>query len=181
MLFSGPNGQVKMDPRNSQLDGTCLVLEYLAQFDTSKTDRLEIIGGDPPSSGPPYQALLPMKDLRTLALYLCANPHVSTHALDPSTNASGDMVCPKLEKLVIDHRELLEIKDVIGMAAARELRGAKLKFVKIISWDGFVYAQPDVLKLKKHVLHVLPMPGESPHRYAASFPTSDVMLHTLQI
>ena len=154
MLFSGPNGQVRMTPRISRLDGTCSVLEYLAQFDTSKTEQLEIIGGNSASSGPPSQALLPMKDLCTLTLYLCANPHVFIHALDPSVNASGIMVCPKLEKLIIDHRDSLEIKDVIGMAAARESRGAKLKFVMIISWDRSVYAQSDVLELKKHVLRV---------------------------
>ena len=154
MLFSGPNGEVKMTPKVFQLGVACLVLEYLAHFDTSKTEHLEIISGNPPSSGPPYQALLPMKDLRALRLYLCASPHTFIHALDPSKSPSGLVVCPRLEKLAIDHREMLDIKDVIEMAAARESRGAKLGSATITNWDRSVYEQLDVLELRKYVSHV---------------------------
>lgn len=42
MRFSGPNRQVKIFPNFSQLENKWSVLECLAQFDTSKTERLEI-------------------------------------------------------------------------------------------------------------------------------------------
>jgi hypothetical protein len=67
------------------------------------------------------------------------------------------VVCPKLEELVIEHMEMVDIKNIIRMAAARASRGAKLKSVRIVSQGGFV--QIDVLELKKHVLHVECAPG----------------------
>ena len=150
--FNGPNGQVNIIPRTPQLDWSCLVFKSLARFDTSKAEQLKIDCGKSPSSGPPYRALLPMKALRTLTLYLCETPHVFVQVLDPNSNSTGVVVCPVLEELVIEHRETLDIKHVIGMAMARASRGAKLKSVRMVSWYKFVRA--DVLELKKYVSNV---------------------------
>ena len=150
--FSGPNGEVKLCITHS--DRAFSVLKSLAQFNTSTAELLRICGTNPPSSVPPYRALLPMKDLLTLDLRRCSNPQVFIHALDPSVGPSGVMVCQKLEKLVIEHTETLDIKDIVGMATARASRGKKLKSVTITYCDGSAYAQPDVLELKKLVSHV---------------------------
>jgi hypothetical protein len=62
------------------------------------------------------------------------------------------VVCPLLEELHIELKEeTLDLKDVIGMAAARASKGAKLKSVRIVQGS---YTRADVLELKKHVLHV---------------------------
>ena len=151
MDFSGPNGEVNM--LIFQSHETFSLLESLTQFDTSKTKNLELVSTHHLSSATPYQALLPMKDLLAIAIYQCSNPVAFIHALDPNTSPSG-VVCPKLEELEIEYRETLDINDIIGMAAARASRGAKLKSVKITYCDRSAYSQLDVLELKRHVLHV---------------------------
>jgi hypothetical protein len=106
-----------MIPRSSRVDKTCLVLESLDHFDTSKVERLEIDCHDSPSSDPPYRALLPMERLRTLTLYHCASPHIFIHALHPTVSSSGTVVCPELEELVIvldSDNGMLDMKSVIG-------------------------------------------------------------------
>ena len=150
--FNGPNGEVRMVATPGIRRTGDVLLEFLAQFDTTKTKRLEIGSDCSPSSGFPYRALLPMKDLRTLALYHCETPYTFIYALNPNVGSSGIMVCPKLEELVIEPQQALNIRNVIGMAAARESRGAKLKSVSVLSQREF--AQVDVLALKKYVVHV---------------------------
>jgi len=150
--FSGPNGQVNMVSKISQVSETRMLFESLTQFDTSKTEQLEIDHCGFPSSEHPYRALLPMNGLLTLTLSLCASPHIFIHALDPSTSSSGVLVCPKLEEIIIEHRGAFGIESILGVAAARASRGAKLKLVRIISRGGLV--EIDVSELRKHVSHV---------------------------
>jgi len=133
-------------------DVICFLLESLVQFDTSKTERLKIDPGDSPSSDPIDQALLCMQDLRTLTLSRCITPHTFIHALHPRMSPSGVMVCPKLEELVIEYQETLNIEKVAGIAAAREARGARLKLVRIIGQVRS--AKVDMLELEKYVSHV---------------------------
>jgi hypothetical protein len=154
MLFSGPNGEIKMIPSSSRVHETCLILESLDHFDTSKVERLRIYYGYSPSSGPLYQALLPMKCLHTLALHHSVDLDIFIHALHPNMSSSGDVVCPKLGNLVIVFDEMrLDMKSIIGVVAARASRGAKLKLVRII---GPGKIEPtDVLELKKYVLDVV--------------------------
>ena len=156
MRFSGPNGKVSIVPKfsqNSPFDTTCWMLESLAGFDTSKTQRLEIVGGDIPSMDFLYQALFPMEALRTLTFSQVGSPHTFIAPLDPTRGSSGVLVCPKLEELVLRiDGQTFDIIYVIIMAAARASRGAKLKSVRIASQNGF--SRADVLELKKHVLHV---------------------------
>jgi len=148
MLFSGPNGKVSMTPLPFD---TSSMLKYLAYFDTSKTERLVIQGGEPPTGTLLYQSLLPMKGLRTLKLIRCEDPHTFVRVLHPSMSSSGVMVCPELEELVIEHKRTLDIKVVEGVAAARASSGAKLKVARIISWYG---VQVDTSELKNHVSRV---------------------------
>ena len=154
MEFSGPNGQVNITPMSYGGDPTELTLRYLAQFDTSKTERLEIEDGYLPSKEPLYQALLPMKDLRTLKLSRCTNPDIFICALQPATSSLEAMVCPKLEKiiLVLPFEETFDVTNTIEMAAARASRGKKLRTIGVI--DGRGGAELDVSELRKHVWNV---------------------------
>jgi hypothetical protein len=158
--FSGPNGQVRVfiPPQDN---ATYLALESLARFDTSKTERLRIYYGYSPSNDSLYRALLPMKHLRTLTLSYCTSLDTLIHALDPIMSPSGDVVCPRLEDLVIVldlDVERLDIKNVIETAAARASRGAKLKSVRIVGQDESM--QIDALELRRHVSHVECGPGD---------------------
>ena len=172
--FSGPNGKVCIfvPPERHP---TRLVFEFLARFDTLKTERLEIDHGNSLSSDSPYRALLPMKRLRTLTLSQCRSPDVFIHTLDPNISSSGVVVCPELEELVLELRpdtETLDFKNVADMAAARASRGAKLKSVRIMDPDlEAPFSLPDLVRnpayvnqgksmqidasgIRKHVLHV---------------------------
>jgi hypothetical protein len=160
MRFGGPNGQVSIIPMCAQSDTTRLVLESLARLDTSKTQWLRIHCGNSPSIIPPYRALLPMKDLRTLMLSRCTSPDIFLHTLDPRMNSRGFVICPKLQELVLilrKNRETLNIRSVTGVAAARASRGAKLGSVRIVTHDKSM--QIDALELKEHVSHVECGPG----------------------
>ena len=154
LRFSGPNGQVKMIARVITSCGTSLLLETLADLDTSKTERLQIYFSASRIQGSPHQALLPMKELRTLKLYHCASPRIFVRVLHPSANLSEAVVCPELEELIIEHRTAFDIEAVVGMAAARASRGVKLETVRIVHWHRSGYTQPNVSELKKHVSHV---------------------------
>ena len=156
MEFSGPNGQVKIALWASRADSTELALESLAEFDTSKTERLEIEDADLPMGGPLYQALLPMKDLRTLTLSECISPDILVRALQPATSSSEVMVCPKLEEVIFKPYYPPYFGEgiacIVEMAAARASRGGKLKTVRIFSRPGT--ANLDVSELRKHVWNV---------------------------
>ena len=161
MNFSGPNGQVNMTLSISRDNRAGLALEPLGEFDTSKTKRLKIDGGGDLLSGDPfYQALLPMKDLRTLTLFKCRNLHIFIRALQPATSSSEVVVCPKLEEIILVlyvYEGTFDISSVIEMAAARALRGKKLRTIRII--DGREGADLDVSELRRHVWNVEYGPG----------------------
>ena len=156
--FSGPNGEVCMAQRTPQLDTTRFLLESLAKFDISKVQRLEVNSCIFLSSDLPYQALLPMEELRTLTLNRCNQLHIFTHALDPSMGSSGVAACPKLEELVLVPRpdvDPFDLNHVIGMAATRALRGAKLRTVRIFDWrPGHEHDLAGILELRKYVWHL---------------------------
>ena len=154
MAFDGPNGQISITPAGSQIS---LVLESLTQLTSSETRRLRIRMGKRPSGKSLYQILLPMRSLHALMLHECHHPHVLIHALQFTTSSSTDVVCPRLEELIIVLcrlcQEVFDVKSVIKMAEARALEGKKLKTVKIVNpWDN---SDPeDISELKKHVGHV---------------------------
>ena len=146
--FSGPNGEVSMRTPETW---TTASPEFLTHFDTSKTKRLEILGRRQSlTSDSVYRTLLPMKDLRTLK-FDRHNDAQTLHALHPDMSSSGVIVCPELEELIIVHWRGVDIKNVAATVAARASRGANLKSVEIVSLNGTVHSQLDVLELTKHV------------------------------
>jgi len=149
--FSGPNGQVNITLRD---DRTELILGFLTELDTSKTERLKIDRSQLLSRGPLYQALLPMKNLRTLTILKCGFPYVPIHALKPVASSSGVVVCPKLEELVLvpGPYESTSYITVINMVAARALRGEKLRTLRIVARFGA--ASHEVSELRKYVYNV---------------------------
>ena len=153
--LSGPNGQVTMAPI-SQTDTSCMVLESLVQFGVSKVRRLEINYDETLSRDLVYRMLLATEDLCTLVLSHCYNPHGFIAALCPNINSPEVVACPKLEELILTfsiNGGTFNLKDVIGMGAARALGGSRLRTVRIV--DGQDALDPgDVLELKKHVMHV---------------------------
>ena len=159
--FTGPNGQLSVTSESIGVNPTPQVLDYLVRVDTTMTEQLEISRGNPQSRDQPYQALFNMKNLRTLKLSRCQSPHLFLRALHPNQSSSETVVCPKLEELVLVLRtnsETFNIKDLIKMAAARALGGAKLRVVRIIVRQGEL-APDDVLELRKHILDLEYVPG----------------------
>ena len=154
--FIGPNGKLCLTPTNIHPDPTIPALVSLAEFDTSKAERLKIFGGYFPTEDYLYQALLPMENLRVLTLSRCKYVSSFVQALRPGIGSSEVIVCPKLEELVIvlcTKGEAFDIKDVIGVVTARESGGAKLGTVRIVGGWGELDAW-GVSELRKHVLHV---------------------------
>jgi len=151
MRFKGPNGEVLVT--HPTFDASSM-LGYLAYFDTRKTERLEIKCGTTVYVTLLNRALLHMNGLRILALTRCETPHYFVYALHPDLNHPWIVVCPELEELVIEHEGMFDIKIVERGLAARALRGAKLKVVRIISWFGYVKARLDVSELRNHVSRV---------------------------
>jgi len=152
MVLSGPNGRVSLASTGSRANETSLMLESLAQLDTSKTERFRIENGRPLSRDLVHRALLPMKDLRVFVLCECSSPHIFIRALHPSTRSSEVLVCPNLEELVLHNNgeEAFDMDDVIGMAEVRASRGRKLGVVGVVG--GVNEPDPeDVLELGKHV------------------------------
>ena len=153
--FRGPNGQLYMTTSNR--NSTCVVVEFLARFDVSNTERLEIADSNHPSSDAPYQTLLAMGSLRTLILSDCVDTHAFVRALEPSKGLSNvGVVCPNLEELVFappNGWKGFDIESVIEMARARASRGAKLRIIRIVGEQGEL--DPEVVsELRKHVLDV---------------------------
>ena len=157
--LSGPNGQVSVVLTLPETGRSHFVLGSLDQFGTSKTERLEINGGSCPYGNNAYRALLHMKDLRVLTLTRCKYPELFfADVLDPSKSSSGAVVCPKLEEFVLVplvETGAFDLECAVGMAAARELKGAKLTLFRIVDER----AQPKldlvgVSELRKHVRHV---------------------------
>jgi len=157
MQFSGPNGEVGVTLKDPRVNGTHLVLGSLARFDTTKTERLEIVNGNLMSNNHLYHALLPMKDLRTLTLSQCRRPHIFVCALNPTVGPSRIMVSPKLEELVIIlDREEFDIRSVIEAAEVRALGGAPLRTIRVVDRKADSEVDPaDLLELGKCVLDVV--------------------------
>jgi hypothetical protein len=107
---------------SSRDDSTDLGLESLADFDTSKTERLEISRGDLLSGYPLHQALLPTKDLRTLTLFVCNTPHIFIRALQPPRVRRMSWLCPKLDEIILVLQVYGGIFDVMALSKRRRVR-----------------------------------------------------------
>ena len=147
--FAGPNGQVCMCSMCPQPDTTRLVPRSLAQFDTSKTKRLEIFTSDTLFEELRL-ALLSLDNLRVLTLSLCKDLRSFILALGPDPSAIEPIPCPKLAGLVFRTEERFDIETMVEVAAARALGGAPLKSVRIITSREPVSMEV-VAELLKHV------------------------------
>ena len=152
--FTGPNGKVSIIPM-ARWPGNIaqIVLESLTRFDTSKTERLEILCIDPPPRHTACRALRPLKNLRSLTISRPTSHDAFISALNPGLSPSDVLVCSKLEELVLTFRPDddcdFDIETVIAMTAARASRGKKLKSVVIVNRDKLV--QVEERELRKHV------------------------------
>ena len=129
---------------------TYLALAHLAQFDTSKTERLEIHYGDTPPR------VLPMTKLRTLAFYRCNDPSTFVDASRPERSLQESLICPGLEELILDlgtKGGRFGIQSVIAVAAVRVRSGVGLKSVKIVGRPN-AFVREDILEFKGYVPHV---------------------------
>ena len=152
--FRGPNGQLYMTTSNK--NPACMVVEFLARFDASKAERLEIADNIHLSSGPPYQALLAMENLHTLVLSQWSDTQGIVHALEPDPSLPNVVVCPKLEELVfIPYNDWggFNIGSVTEMARVRASSGAKLKVIRLVGGHN-VFGPGALLELRKHVSRV---------------------------
>ena len=152
MQFAGPNGRVLTCAMSAGDDATRSVAQSLAMLDTSKTNYIEIIGSTPPSEDL-CQALLSMKNLRTLTISLCKDLHSFILALGPAPNSTNPIPCPNLEELTVRTAERFDIETMIEVAAARASGGLPFKSVNIINW-GELVPREGTMELLKHVLHV---------------------------
>ena len=170
MQLKGPSGElhvlgawIREDARTNT--GASRLMRFLDRFDTSRCRWLGITqynthrSHPPPSestpitSWAPYQSLLLMGNLHTLALIECNNLHFII-ALDPSKNPSEFIQCPKLKEVIlyIDHPDRLCIVDLLDMAEGRALRGAKLSTLIVVRTDPL--ASMDVFQLRDHISRV---------------------------
>ena len=150
--LAGPNGRICMAATHPRHEVTRLVPQSLALLDTSKTNWLEIIKGDPLSQDL-HRAFLPIENLQSLTLSLCKNVHLLILALCPGPNSTDPIPCPKLERLVFRTEEQFDLKIMVEVAAARSLGGAPLRSVKII-YCGEVVPMVGAVELQDHVLDV---------------------------
>lgn len=140
--------------------GTGRFIQSLDQFDISRGQRLAITlcGCPPPSASietwPAYRTFFSMEDLRSVTLTQCNNvPFIL--ALNPSKNPSKDILCHKLEEIVlyIQRPDQVYTKELLSMAEERALRGVKLPAITIISTDALA-PMKEVFRLRKHVSRV---------------------------
>ena len=153
--LSGSSGKLKLCIV-SPIGNTWSGLESLAQLDTSKVKRLEVVSSIRSFIRLPCRALLPLESLRTLRLSRCKNPRTFLVALHPNPGTSEVVTCPKLEELVLvphTNVEEFDIGSVTEIAAARALRGAKLRTIRIVGGRDKLDPR-SVLELRKHVLQV---------------------------
>ena len=152
LRLSGPSGKLSMV---SPIGVGYSALECLARFDTSKAERLEAVATIWPSIMS-YEGLLHLRNLRTLTLSRCRDPHYFMENLYPGSHSDGVMACPGLDELIFVSRtdtEELTAGKVIEFVAARASRGAKLKTVRILDVQNRLKPE-DVSELRKHVSHV---------------------------
>ena len=141
---------------NSLITNPRPVLQSLARFDTSKAERLRIVGSYPGDDAG-YNMLLPMRNLRALTISRCKNISAFIRALYPARSERANVfICPKLEELVLDARVDgvdFDFQSVIDVAAVRAASGAGLKYVRIVSRKEAVRAR--AVEPRGHVLRVV--------------------------
>ena len=163
VLLSGPSGSLRLFyDHNEEEDSHTMdhrILLSLSSHILSTTERLTISEHRHSNSVgmeecPVFQTLFCMKNLRTLVLSECNNK-CFIFPLDPKKNASGFVLCPRLQELALcvdPPRQNPDTKHLINMAKNRAARGVKLSSITIISL-GFTPPEA-VPELSEYVAHV---------------------------
>ena len=136
MVFTGPNGQVFMTVNSpSTLLPTIQspLFRYLARMGTSETELLEMcLSSGTMVEDSPSGVLLQMENLQTLDV--CgSSPTLVTmviQALDPGSNRSGVITCPRLRKVILDQGDP-HVQAMEELARKRALAGVELDVVAI--------------------------------------------------
>ena len=137
------------------------VLRSLNFFSILGVERLAITHGRPAFSSSEtfetstiYETLLLMNNLRALVLTNCYNLAFVV-ALNPEKNAFRTVICPKLQELFvyIKKKERFCIPELLEMAKARAIVGARLETITIVGSREFVPLS-EVLKLRACIRHV---------------------------
>ena len=158
MRLQGPSGclyalgELDCFPRMSD----CHLLQSLNELPISSAERLTVTFYrlEDPETGEPaaYRTLLLMNRLRTLTLAHCDSEISFISALNPNCNASGAVLCPELEELVLYIRRDC-IKELLEMAKGRASRGANLS--SILVFHPYENTWPvEMFSLKNYVSHV---------------------------
>jgi hypothetical protein len=95
-----------------------------------------------------------MRDLHTLVLSHCRTDSFLL-VLNPSNVPSKNMLCPKLQEIIfyIESSGQLNIDDLVSMVKEREMGGAKLSAMIIISTGTFAPTR-EVFRVRRHVSRV---------------------------
>ena len=152
--IAGLNGRVRLVSTSPGASIVDFVLESLSRFNTSTVEQLEISRSDPLPEDLLYQALLPMENLHILIISRCGYLDPFICALDTRIGSWNVLACPKLEELVprVRREDEFDVYGMVGMAAARASRGAKLRSVRVVALGKFTPV--DVSELGKHVSQV---------------------------
>jgi hypothetical protein len=150
MQFTGPNGHFHFILRPGP-DPIHLVARFLARFDTSNTQCLEI-GGGGLVTNELDQAIRSMANLRTLNTSLYPDTPIFLPLLGFALAPDGVVACPKLEELVYRVPQF-DLGDIVTFAAGRASRGVPLKSVTIVV-SGEPVPTEAIAELQKHVSHV---------------------------
>ena len=163
-LPSGPSGRLRLLDHQEDEEEAPYTMDYrtllsLSPHILSTTERLTISEYRHSNSVrmvecPVFQTLSCTKNLRTFVLSECDNEHF-IFSLDPEMNASGFVLCPRLQELALcvdPPCQNPDTKRLISMAKNRAARGVKLSSITIISL-GFTSPEA-VPELSEYVAHV---------------------------
>ena len=136
-------------------------LSSLSRFDVSRNRRLAITlychRRDAPTRAE-TRILRSMEGLRALILSRCSNLpfiFILNPNKNPDANPDKDLLCPKLEEIVlyVERPDQFYINELLSMAEERASRGAKLSGMTIVSMDALAPTK-EVFQLRKHVSRV---------------------------
>ena len=139
----------------------CWVLQSLDALSISAVEMLQLehwqstISSTAAEKSPIHSTFCQMDNLRTLVLIACLNcPFFRT--LNPKKNASGTVMCPRLEGLVVYlwKKERNFMNELLEMVKERAAQGAKLEAVTLITDADKLLPAKEVLELRMYASRV---------------------------
>lgn len=105
-----------------------------------------------PTHSAPFRLLAHTTYLCTLTPTQCNNLP-SILSLNPDKNLPKELLCPNLEKIILYFKEQdsFNIAELIGIAKKRDLKGARLQSIAIVSL-GELVPRKETFKLREHVM-----------------------------